>query len=117
MENSDVIQTPTHDTNGNFAKGNKFGKGRIPVAQGGKPNAITLAREKIELQLEEVLQSMIDSALAGDTAAGKLVISLVMPQLKQTESLVHDISKLPRMIVESKVILDVETIEEPEPSK
>jgi len=106
-----------HDNRGKFAKGNTLSPGRKPIAQGGKPNAITLAREKIELQLEEVLQSMIDSALAGDTAAGKLVISLVMPQLKQTESLVHDISKLPRMIVESKVILDVETIEDSEPSK
>ena len=89
---------------GRFAKGNTFGKGRRAVALGGKPNAVTLAREKIEGKLEEVIQAMIDSALQGDTSAGKIIINLVMPQLKQTDIISHDINKLPRMIVEANII-------------
>ena len=109
------------DALGRFAKGNTMSPGRKPIAEGGKPNAITLAREQIETQLESVIKAMIDSALAGDTSAGKIIINLVMPQLKQTDLHVTDINKLPKMIVEANIIdvipdkdvTDAELVEKP----
>ncbi len=94
--------------------------GRKPVADGGTPNRVKQARELIEDQLEGVVQAMIDCAMKGDTSAGKLVISLCMPSLKQTEIAMSDISKLPRLVVETNVIDAVEAeviTREPEPAQ
>ncbi len=120
MNESNAGQTPTHDSRGNFAKGNKFGKGRKPVADGGTPNRVKLARELIESQLEEVIQSMIDQSVKGDTSAAKLIVGLVMPQLKSETLTVNDLSKLPRLVVETNIIdaVEVETIDkEPSPAQ
>ncbi len=101
------------DEKGHFLPGNTMNPGRTAIADGGKPNKVKQARELIEDQLEQVIQAMIDCAMKGDTSAGKLVISLCMPSLKQTELSVSDISKLPRLVVETNVIdaIDVDTVE------
>ncbi len=97
-----------HQANGKFAKGNTLSPGRKPIAEGGKPNAVKQARELIEAQLEKVIQSMIDQSVKGDTSAAKLIVGLVMPQLKSETLTVNDLSKLPRLVVETNVIDAVE---------
>ncbi len=105
------------DSKGRFTKGNVANPaGRTPIADGGKPNAVKQARELIEAQLVEVIQSVIDQSIKGDTSAAKLIVGLVMPQLKSQELTVNDLSKLPRLVVETNVIDAIEA-DVVEPSK
>jgi len=101
----------THTSKGKFAKGNKLGihGGRKSFKDGGKGGCMQRANQLLEDALPEVVKSVIESALAGDMAACKMIFDKKLASLKSVEVQGIDISKLPRMIVEASVI-DAEVI-------
>ena len=87
---------------GRFMPGNKEGKGRIPIKDGGKPNINTLARRAIEENIIDIVNTMIEQAKAGDMTTAKNLLDRITPTLKSIEHVGLNGDSMPRMEVRSK---------------
>ena len=99
MNNAKALQSENHTPDGKFAPGNKASPGRTPIAEGGKPNPASVVRNAIADQALDIIQTVIDKALAGDINAAKLVIERISPSLRSIEHVGLTADTLPRMNV------------------
>jgi hypothetical protein len=96
---------------GRFLPGNKASPGRTPIAQGGKPNVATELRHIMESKGADVVNAMIDAAIAGDTTAGDKILSYIMPKLQAVAVQVDDKDSLPMMKIVEAMAKGVVTVE------
>ena len=96
--NQSVDVSRWKDSKGRFVKGNNANpRGRIPVADGGSPNKATELRHYIGARAHDIIDAMIENAIAGDTAAQDKLLTFIVPKLSATALTVDDRNKLPIM--------------------
>ena len=94
-----------HLSNGTFAKGNRFGvAGRKAFKHGGKGGSLQRANALLDSSLPKVVKSVIESAIAGDMVAARMIMDKKMPSLRSIEVTGMDADKLPRMIIQGNII-------------
>ena len=76
------------DGKNRFLPGNKEG-GRIPIAEGGKRNFATEAREQIEKHIPELIEVCAEKAREGDVTALRLLFDKVLATKKEVEQNVN----------------------------
>ena len=85
--------------------------GRTSLADGGKPNIVSIVRKELETMILDVVNNLKAASDAGDTAAGKTLLAKVMPDLRSVEHVGLNVDTMPRMEVRSKDGGDSQVIE------